>query len=653
MPSPTDRAKHPGKPHSDSRFSCCSAFFLKKVVQRFCCTALLLCTVGGSGFAQIGRDIENYIDEKQEQQAEEQLRKAEAKRLDSLLKNDSLLLPLPSEFSAYLDSLPPKKSPPQFIPLTTEESLKNIAEIEALLTEREEEKKLADNTPDPPVRALDTFAYLERMKHPDNANPEKIKQSEPWWGRKQQLSYRTAYDKKHRLDSNFVVFGWHPYWMGDAYKAYNFSLLGMIAYYGYEIEPSDGSARSLHNWQSSALPDSTSAHSTRLLLTAWLSEEAEISIFLKNVEAQQAFIGHILTHLRARNADGLNLRFGAVSSTDKESYTNFLIDLSSSLKKANPEFLLVLSLPAFDFMGVYDFQQINPHTDYYVLESFGFYGSNSQVAGPLMPMSGGDIWWPLDATRAVNECLAGGAPPKKVLLGVPYYGAEWQTKDLVFPSYAEEFKGYWQYRQILNKYRPQSCCLEMVSGSKYHAFRNAQNRYRQIWYEDSTSLSARYDYVKKQQLGGIAIWALGYDNGQSALWQLIADKFSEKESTAAKVPGKINKQRIWSLLKQFLLNPERYFRSPRYLFVALAGLFGVKMSLVYILLRFRCRFKNSTNFLLKGGLVFLVLLFVALIILALRFAQGREIAFLLGGFLLSALIFFIFARRFMTEKELP
>jgi spore germination protein YaaH len=51
----------------------------------------------------------------------------------------------------------------------------------------------------------------------------------------------------------------------------------------------------------------------------------------------------------------------------------------------------------------------------------------------------------------------------------------------------------------------------------------------QLWYDDSISLSHKYDWVKNKKLSGVGIWALGYDHGDTELWELLANKFGEKE----------------------------------------------------------------------------------------------------------------------------
>ncbi|MFT4678625.1 MAG: spore germination protein YaaH, partial [Chitinophagales bacterium] len=45
------------------------------------------------------------------------------------------------------------------------------------------------------------------------------------------------------------------------------------------------------------------------------------------------------------------------------------------------------------------------------------------------------------------------------------------------------------------------------------------------------SLSIKYDWIKKNKIGGVGIWALGYDNGYPELWNLLTEKFSQEQNT--------------------------------------------------------------------------------------------------------------------------
>jgi spore germination protein len=50
-------------------------------------------------------------------------------------------------------------------------------------------------------------------------------------------------------------------------------------------------------------------------------------------------------------------------------------------------------------------------------------------------------------------------------------------------------------------------------------------RYRMVYFENPDSLRAKYRLVKDKELGGVGIWALGYDGGYQELWKLLGKEF--------------------------------------------------------------------------------------------------------------------------------
>jgi GH18 family chitinase len=43
---------------------------------------------------------------------------------------------------------------------------------------------------------------------------------------------------------------------------------------------------------------------------------------------------------------------------------------------------------------------------------------------------------------------------------------------------------------------------------------------------DNKSIEVKFNFAKSNDLGGIAIWTLGYDKDYSDLWDLIKSKFT-------------------------------------------------------------------------------------------------------------------------------
>jgi hypothetical protein len=53
----------------------------------------------------------------------------------------------------------------------------------------------------------------------------------------------------------------------------------------------------------------------------------------------------------------------------------------------------------------------------------------------------------------------------------------------------------------------------MASGSPWYAFRD-RDGWRQGWFDDAVSLAPRLDFVRKGGYRGVAVFVLGYDNGE-------------------------------------------------------------------------------------------------------------------------------------------
>jgi spore germination protein YaaH len=45
-----------------------------------------------------------------------------------------------------------------------------------------------------------------------------------------------------------------------------------------------------------------------------------------------------------------------------------------------------------------------------------------------------------------------------------------------------------------------------------------------IYYENSRSMSYKLDFVNQLDLGGVAIWALGYEGRSRELWDVVEQK---------------------------------------------------------------------------------------------------------------------------------
>ncbi len=506
---------------------------------------------------------------------------------------------------------------------------------------------------DPKVDSQLFQKRIMQAKKPLTANR---RVSEEGWSKELKISNNVRYEKQHMLDTSFSVFGWHPYWCGKAYESYNYSLLSMIAYFSYEVEPTTGFYKTIHNWKKTAMVDSANKHNCDVLLTLTNFGTKNNRVFLSSADAQKNLISTAITLIRERNAQGLNLDFENVPADVKTQFTNFIIALGTSLKAEDEEYILTVALPPVDFHKVYDFTQIDLYVDLYIMMGYEYHGVNSPVAGPVAPLSDGNKWGAFTLENSIDDYIAKGIKPKKLLLGLPYYGAEWITKDLRLPSVANNFVKYYSYRQAKRIAGKNGGDLDKPSMSKFYAYSDRAYNYRQLWFEDTATLGAKYDFIKEKQIGGLGIWALGYDNGHDELWKLLADKFAYTDKQVKELERSRNRlsfRRILAITKRLIKNPKSIITRPRSFLRIFGALAGVSFIGLFIVIRYGHRFKRLLKLILKGGLAGIIILTVAIIFIFLKYFDFKELLFLIGGFLIGLVLFFAFTRRYISEKDLP
>lgn len=512
-----------------------------------------------------------------------------------------------------------------------------------------------DKTAEEAASGIDTAAFKKGLLIQQKQMPEKHYSKEKEWQKVYSLSNQISYKKNHIIDSATSIFGWHPYWMGNAYESYNFSLLSSIAYFSYELNPFTGNYSTIHNWRTTALIDSAKAHNCEVLLCVTNFGEKNNRRFLKNIAAQNKFISTITSLLKERDADGVNIDFEGIDSSCRDDFTNFIISVSTSLKTENSKYKVTVALPSVDFGNVFDIPNIKAHVDKFIVMAYEYYGSSSHTAGPISPLSSGNTWMPLDIETSIDQYLIQGLEPSKLILALSYYGAEWETFDLKFPSKSKRFVRYHTYKNIKKITKNYNCIIDEVSFSKAYVYKDKSDNYRQIWFDDSLTLAHKYDFIKEKQIGGVGIWALGYDNGHLELWKLLANKFSitvDKTKEKSKI-SKFSPRRIMGLAFRLVRNPASVIQRPRSVLMIFGSLFGLAIGGFLLLLRYGTRIKRTFNIAIKGSIAIVVVISFALIFILFKYIGVKEVYFLIGGLLLGLILFYFFSKRFISDKELP
>ncbi len=337
-------------------------------------------------------------------------------------------------------------------------------------------------------------------------------------GRMEQPATRTSLNKR--------VFGYHPYWSGSSWVNYRWDLLSDLCYFSYEVDPATGNPLTTHDWETAAVIDTALARGVKVHLCVTLFSGH--ATFFGNPQAMQNLTINLIGKVLERGAHGINIDFEAVPSSQKQPMTDYITSLAGALHVAAPGTELSIAAPAVNWNNTFDMQALGPVLDLVMIMAYDYYWGGSSMAGPvsgLWPMSG---IFPYGVARSLTSYQAAGIMPEKILIGVPYYGREWPVTANTFPANTTGTGSAVLYRTIMagssGNYSPANRYWDYRSYNPYFSY--FTSHWRQCFYDDVRSLGAKYDLVHRRNTAGIGIWALGYDNGRSELWNLIETKFT-------------------------------------------------------------------------------------------------------------------------------
>lgn len=326
---------------------------------------------------------------------------------------------------------------------------------------------------------------------------------------------------------NKTVFGWHPYWVNGLEDNYNWDLISDLCYFSYEVDAATGNAISTHSWSTADAIDTALVKGKKVHLCVTLFSQH--ATFFGNASAQTTLINNLVNLLQTRGAHGINIDFEGVPSGQSANLTAFMTNLGNTLHAANPNYQLSVCLYAVDWGNVFDETVLTNVVDFYTIMGYDYYYSGSSQAGPTDPLYGFSASYDYSLSRSVSYYLNAGIPSSKLVLGLPYYGREWETTSnavLANTTGANVFSRTYRFVKDNVSGFYVNPVTSTRSSSTGYIFQNA-GTWRQCWISEADNLKDRYELVHRRNLLGIGIWTLGYDEGYQELWDAIDEKLTD------------------------------------------------------------------------------------------------------------------------------
>lgn len=342
--------------------------------------------------------------------------------------------------------------------------------------------------------------------------------------------------------TNKVVYGFVPYW--NLSKANIQPELSHMAYFSLTIgadgrllqtidgEVDPGFSR-LNSEDFLELTNQTLEKNGQVDLVLSQFNADDIAIFLSSQKAQERLINELDSVLLAYPFSGVNIDIelnGSGTPALRNQLTAFVRNIRSHLNTKYSHITLSIDMyaGAASSQQLWDVEAIGEQVDYIVVMAYDFHRKTSPQAGPVAPLFGGRDLWDSDINQHLQAFIK-QVPPEKILLGVPFYGYEWQTTSRDAQSHTFPDTGATASIQRVNELLQNKDELEVqehwseAALSPYISYKQNGNIYV-IYYENPRSISYKLDYVNQLDLAGVAIWALGYEGQSRDLWEVVKQK---------------------------------------------------------------------------------------------------------------------------------
>lgn len=225
---------------------------------------------------------------------------------------------------------------------------------------------------------------------------------------------------------------------------------------------------------------------------------------LSSTTSRQNFVRNVTDAAVSLGLDGINVDFEQLSSDCGPHYVEFIRELSIQCRNRG----LVLSIAnyvPFNFNDYYRLDIQGQVADYVIIMGYDEHWHGSKDPGSVASISyvsGG-----LD--RTLQE-----VPANKVVNALPFYTILWKTKgtDVTDEYITMNNEADFMNRAGVTAEWDEETCqnyAEWTSGNATY----------QIWLEDAESIAVKLNMMATKNIGGVAVWRLGY--GTQAAWELI------------------------------------------------------------------------------------------------------------------------------------
>lgn len=335
-----------------------------------------------------------------------------------------------------------------------------------------------------------------------------------------------------------VIIGFLPYWLVSKNEKDYSPYINSISYFGLTVDENGAIQKRTKptetepGWLafsskniSTILNNAKDKNMSRSLVIFSGDQDKINQLIADPIPHAKTLINEVSPLLDQYNFTDLNIDIENVSLASESARANFTLfakTIHDQLQTKNPHITLSIDVSPTALIRPYliDVKAVASYFDRVIFMTYDFHYPGSSVTGAVAPQGGAGVSAEFDTETSIKEAL-NILPPEKIILGVPLYGYEWETLSdhphaAVIPGTGITASNK-RVEDLLSSCASCSAQFDPVSKESYLIYKDQNtNTFHQFFYPDKQAMQEKVTMMNQYHLGGIALWALGYE-GDSIL----------------------------------------------------------------------------------------------------------------------------------------
>jgi spore germination protein YaaH len=338
------------------------------------------------------------------------------------------------------------------------------------------------------------------------------------------------------------AWGYVGWWLPNGWRTVPLEAFERLLFFDMKIKP-DGSIGERNGWPErwNELSQTAKISGTPIDVTLTLMDSPSFKSLFSSKSATQKLLDETAQLAAQPEVSGIHLDveiYDALDTFSLQGFRDFVKSLKERLARLEDSKSLSIFLPLGGISPLYDTATLQ-QVDRIVMQGYDAHWLESKFAGPVAPLDGPSA---LTWKKAVKLGRGLGIPPQKMLMSFPLYGYEWRVKSPALQgatigrgistafapmpvTLAPEFQV-----SVQSRVAEHGATYHPISVSSSYQFKTKSGQHIEGWFDDWWTLSRKSDFLEEANIGGIAFFLLGYDDGE------LLNYFFQRQQKKFKAP---------------------------------------------------------------------------------------------------------------------